>query len=53
MNNAAEYKNGKIKEEILESYEETNEKLEENIDEALRTGSLGLAGKFHEIINHE
>ena len=40
-------KNNKIKDEILEIYEETNKKLEENIDKALRTGSLGLAGKFH------
>ena len=47
MNNTFEYKNQNIKEEILECYDETNKKLEENIDQALRTGSLGLAGKFH------
>ena len=49
MNNTVEYKNQKIKEEILESYEETNKKLADNIDEALKTGTLGLAGKFQEI----
>ena len=53
MNNTFEYKNENIKEEMLESYEETNKKLEENIDEALRTRSLGMAGKFHEITNSE
>ena len=33
-----------IKDEILEDYEVQNT-LEDNIDDALRTGSLGLAGK--------
>ena len=35
-----------IKYEMIGDYEEINKKLEENIDAAIRTGSLGPAGKL-------
>ena len=34
-----------IKEEKIEDYEAVNKTLEENIDDAVRTGTLGLAGQ--------
>ena len=47
-----------IKEEIKEDYKENNNTLEDNIDTAVQTRSLGLAGKYNKytcktVGNHE
>ena len=34
-----------IKEEMIEDYEQVNHTLDENIDIALQTSSMGIAGK--------
>ena len=40
-----------IKEEILEDYGKTNNTLDKNIDDAIRTDSLGIAGKQQDFSN--
>ena len=34
-----------VKEEMIEDYEQVNHTLDDNIDIAAQTGSLGIAGK--------